>query len=155
MANYITAQSVNTDKLFADSGFISHFQTMWNSSATSVAGESYIQNAIINKVTANDLKAGTLTLGEGMVISGINGNMIMNEDGLQITKSENNKMMLNSDGLQFIGKRENEFGNIVDYVGVQLGYDAQNNPSLILRNGNEYRSHQTNDGLHGHYGRRR
>lgn len=137
LANYITAQSVNTDNLFADTGFISHFQSLWSSTATSVVGEQYIQNAIINKVTAAQLKAGTLELSDEMVISSIDGGMIINGEGLQIT-SQDNSMILDDTGLQFLGKTKDEFGNDVDYVGIQLGYDAENKPSLILRNGNNH-----------------
>ena len=68
---------------------------------------------IAAKISVGDLQAGTLKLTNGMVITSENGKLVMNGEALQISGKDSK------------GK---------DYVAIQLGYDTQNNPSLIIRN---------------------
>ena len=68
---------------------------------------------IAGQISVGDLQAGTLKLGNGMIITSPTGNLVMNGEALQISGKDSK------------GK---------DYVAIQLGYDTQNNPSLIIRN---------------------
>lgn len=74
--------------------------------------EAVIKNLIAKQITVNDLQASNIILNEYMQIVSDNGQMLMNGQALQI-----------------MGKDAN--GN--DYVGIQLGYDTEEKPSLILR----------------------
>ena len=77
--------------------------------------EAVIKNLIASQILVSDLKAGDITLTDNMRILSKNGSMIMNGETLQI-------MGTASDGSK--------------YVAIQLGYDAKNNPSLIIRDEN-------------------
>lgn len=117
-AENISAQLATVDLLeagsvFADSAFIHSLQSFTSTSIQSVVNDAYIQNAIINKLSVADLAAGNIVLTDNMKILSENGMMVMNGTALQI-----------------IG--EDSQGN--PYVGIQLGYDAEEQPSLILRN---------------------
>lgn len=74
--------------------------------------EAVIRELIAAQILVSDLKAGDITLSDSMRILSENGAMVMNGETLQI-------MGTSSDGSQ--------------YIAIQLGYDATNNPSLIIR----------------------
>lgn len=73
--------------------------------------EAVIKELIASKIMVSDLHASDITLNEHMRILSENGQMIMNGETLQI-------MGTDADG--------NE------YVAIQLGYDTEHNPSLII-----------------------
>lgn len=73
--------------------------------------EAVIKDLIAKKILVSDLQAGDITISENMRILSENGMMIMNGETLQILGT-------NADGEQ--------------YVAIQLGYDAENKPSLII-----------------------
>lgn len=75
--------------------------------------EAVIKQLIASQILVSDLKAGDITLSDTMRILSENGLMVMNGKTLQISGKDS-------------------AGN--EYVAIQLGYDAQNNPSLIIRN---------------------
>ena len=77
--------------------------------------EAVIREIIASQILVSDLKAGDITLTDNMRILSENGLMMMNGQTLQIMGST-------SDGGQ--------------YVAIQLGYDAENKPSLIIRDEN-------------------
>lgn len=77
--------------------------------------EAVIKNLIAAKILVSDLQAGDITLTDSMRIISENGLMTMNGQTLQI-------MGTTSDGAK--------------YVAIQLGYDAENKPSLIIRDEN-------------------
>lgn len=95
--------------------FANSLQVFTSTVAEQTINEAYIMNAIIGKLSVGDLAAGNIVLNDTMQILSENGKMIMNGSALQIMGTDTN-------------------GN--DYVGIQLGYDTQSNPSLILRNEN-------------------
>ena len=99
--------------LFADNAFVQNLQSVSSTTAKSVIDSAYISDIVANNISVADLKAGDITLSDSMRILSENGAMVMNGTALQIS-----------------GKDKN--GNT--YVGVQLGYDAKNEPSLILKN---------------------
>lgn len=77
--------------------------------------EAVIKQIIAAKILVSDLQAGDIT---------INNNMrILSEDGM---------MIMNGRTFQILGIDKN--GN--QYVAIQLGYDAENKPSLIIRDEN-------------------
>ena len=71
-----------------------------------------IRDLIAAQITVSMLKAGNITLTDDMQILSENGLMVMNGETLQI-------MGTDSDNKQ--------------YVAIQLGYNSQNKPSLIIR----------------------
>lgn len=73
--------------------------------------EAVIKELIAKKILVSDLQAGDITINENMRILSENGMMIMNGETLQIFGT-------NADGEQ--------------YVAIQLGYDAEAKPSLII-----------------------
>lgn len=75
--------------------------------------EAVIKEMIAAKISVADLVAGNITVSDKMQIISENGKLVMNGTALQIH------------GTDSAGK---------DYVGIQLGYDTSQNPSLILRN---------------------
>ena len=111
--NDLKAKLATIDSLTAGSAFVNYLQGLSSTVVTSVVDDSYIANAVVGKITAGQLAAGDITLTDSMRIVSENGQMIMNGRALQI-----------------LG--EDSQGN--DYVGIQLGYDTNDNPSLILRN---------------------
>lgn len=112
---------LNSQYLTADSAFIKSLQSLSSTAATSVIDDAYIQNAVVNKLSVSDLKAGNIVLGSANNPNG----------GMKIISS-NGMMTMDGTALQIHGKDSNN----QDYVGIQLGYDTQQNPSLILRNEN-------------------
>lgn len=103
----------NIETLYANNAFIRSLQSFTSTTATGVINDAYIYNAVANKISVADLKAGNITLTNNMKILSDNGALVMDGTALQI-----------------LG--EDASGN--PYVGIQLGYDASNKPSLILRN---------------------
>lgn len=112
-AKLATIDVADIDSLYADSAFISSLQTLASTSATSTINDAYIYNAVAGKITVAELAAGDITVSNSMRIVSENGNMVMNGSALQIMGEDSN-------------------GN--SYVGVQLGYATNGQPSLVLRN---------------------
>ena len=104
---------LNADAILANTTFTRSLQSLMSTSVSSIVDDAYIQSAVINKLGVADLAAGNIVLTENMKILSENGAMIMDGTALQI-----------------IGKDENDN----EYVGIQLGYDTNQQPSLILRN---------------------
>lgn len=77
--------------------------------------EAVIRKLIAAQITVSMLKAGDITLDNNMKILSENGLMIMDGQTLQVMGTHTN------------GEH---------YVAIQLGYDAKNNPSLIIRDTN-------------------
>lgn len=113
VAKLADLSQANIGTLFADNAFTRQLQTLSSTTATSVITDAYIYNAVANKISVADLAAGNIVLSDTMRITSENGALLMNGTVLQITG-------------------EDENGD--PYVGVQLGYDTENQPSLILRN---------------------
>lgn len=109
----LKAKLAQIDTLQADSAFVNYLQTLNAVTVSSIVDQEYVTNLIAGHISAGDLTAGDIVLTDNMRIVSDNGALIMNGTALQIqgTDSEGNP-----------------------YVGIQLGYDAQSNPSLILRN---------------------
>lgn len=84
-------------------------------SQNAVLDETFVKNEIAQKITVGDLIAGDITLTDKMRVLSENGLMIMNGETLQI-------MGTKADGTK--------------YVAIQLGYDANKNPSLVICDGN-------------------
>lgn len=123
IAGEITANSIaskfadftqaNVDILFANEAFINSLQAVSSTTATSVINDAYIYNAVAGKIAVGDLLAGDITVSDNMRIISENGSLIMNGEALQIIGTDSH-------------------GD--PYVGIQLGYDTNDNPSLIIRN---------------------
>lgn len=114
----LTAKLANIDvadieTLYAGNAFVSSLQTLTSTTAQATINDAYIYNAVAGKITVGDLAAGDITLTDQMRILSDNGQMVMTGTSLQIMG-------------------EDSGGN--PYVGIQLGYDTNENPSLILRN---------------------
>lgn len=77
--------------------------------------EAVIKDIIAASILVSDLKAGDITLSDAMRIISENGSMVMDGSTLQIK------------GTSSTGE---------EYVAIQLGYDSNNNPSLIIRDEN-------------------
>lgn len=75
--------------------------------------DAVIKDLIAAKISVADLLAGNIMISDKMQIISENGKLVMNGTALQIHGTDSS-------------------GN--DYVGIQLGYDTSQNPSLILRN---------------------
>lgn len=107
-ADNATLRSVVADVVNAGQGLFFNL-----TSENTTMDNALIQNVIAANISVDDLQAGDITLSNNMRILSENGMMIMNGTALQI---------MGEDGE----------GN--PYVGVQLGYDTNSDPSLILRN---------------------
>ena len=119
---YVTAllQLMTQNNLFrssvcdiADVAAVKDLQVYHLTGDNVVFDESVIKYLIAANIAVADLRVGDITISNGMRILSANGRMIMNGKALQIIKTDSN-------------------GN--NYVGLQLGYDTTDNPSLILRN---------------------
>ena len=111
--NDLKAALAQVDTLEANSAFVNYLHGQTSTVIQSNATQAYIMNLVAANMSVADLQAGDITLSNNMRIVSDNGNLIMNGSALQI-----------------LG--EDEHGD--PYVGVQLGYDTNQNPSLILRN---------------------
>ena len=109
----LKAKLAQIDTLTAGSAFVTYLQGLSSTVAQSTITDAYIYNAVANKISVADLAAGNIVLTDTMQILSDNGQMVMNGSALQIMG-------------------EDSEGN--PYVGIQLGYDTNENPSLILRN---------------------
>ena len=69
---------------------------------------AWIINGIAGKMTIGDLAAGDITISDTMRILSENGNFIMNGSAMQFLDTEGN-------------------------VGIQIGYDTNKNPSIIIK----------------------
>lgn len=98
---------------YVDHSFINSLQAISNTAIESKVTDAYIQNAVVGKIAVADLMAGDITISDSMRILSDNGKLIMNGQALQILGTDSQ-------------------GN--DFVGVQLGYATNGQPSLILRN---------------------
>ena len=109
----LKAKLAQVDTLTAGSAFVTYLQGLSSTVAQSTITDAYIYNAVANKISVADLAAGNIVLTNTMKILSENGQMVMNGSALQIMGEDSN-------------------GD--PYVGIQLGYDTNENPSLILRN---------------------
>ena len=122
-SNMIVASEIKVDDLKAKmatidvatvgSEFVRSLQALSATAAETKITDAYIYNAVAGKISVADLEAGDITISNSARILSENGALVMNGTALQI-----------------IGKDKNNN----DYVGVQLGYDTTQTPSLILRN---------------------
>lgn len=78
------------------------------SSANAKFDSAWIINGIAGKMTIGDLAAGDITISDTMRILSENGNFIMNGSAMQFLDTEGN-------------------------VGIQIGYGADENPSIIIK----------------------
>lgn len=130
ISQYITAQNITTESLTAafaqitelqansilsENAFVERLQSFTSTTVRNVANEAYITNIVANNMSVADLQAGNIVLSDNMKILSENGALVMNGRALQVIGQDSN-------------------GD--DYVGVQLGYDNESQPSLILRNEN-------------------
>ena len=109
----LKAKLATIDTLTAGSACVNYLQSLSSTTAQATITDAYIYNAVAGKISVADLAAGNIVLTDTMKILSENGQMVMNGSALQIMG-------------------EDSEGN--PYVGIQLGYDTNENPSLILRN---------------------
>ena len=109
----LKAKLATIDTLTAGSAFVNYLQSLSSTTAQATINDAYIYNAVAGKISVADLAAGNIVLTDTMKILSENGQMVMNGSALQIMG-------------------EDSKGD--PYVGIQLGYDTNENPSLILRN---------------------
>lgn len=117
-SEYIAANSaditkLNTDVANINSAIIGASSTetgiVFNlSSANAKFDSAWIINGIAGKMTIGDLAAGDITISDTMRILSENGNFIMNGSAMQFLDTEGN-------------------------VGIQIGYDTNKNPSIIIK----------------------
>ena len=112
-AKLATIDVAQITQLYSNQAFIENVQAISSTAATSVITDAYIYNAVAGKISVADLMAGDITISDSMRILSDNGKLIMNGQALQILGTDSQ-------------------GN--DFVGVQLGYATNGQPSLILRN---------------------
>lgn len=117
-ADELTAKMAKLDEahvttIFAGTAFADRITALSSTTAKATIDSAYITDIVAAEMTVADLKAGDITLSDSMRILSENGMMVMDGTVLQIMGTDTN-------------------GN--KYVGVQLGYDTTNTPSLILRN---------------------
>lgn len=112
-AKLATIDVANIESEYVGNAFVKSLQALSSTAATSTINDAYIYNAVAGKITVSDLAAGDITVSDQMRILSENGKMIMNGQALQILGTDSQ-------------------GN--DYVGVQLGYATNGQPSLVLRN---------------------
>ena len=98
---------------FAENAFVNQLNAISSSAVYSTVDDEYVRNIVARSVTVSDLKAGNITISDAMQIVSENGALVMNGTALQIK-----------------GRTEN--GTL--YTGIQLGYDTNDKPSLIVRN---------------------
>lgn len=113
--NDLKAKLATIDTLQADSAFVNYLQTINNTAIETKAEQGYFYDLIAGHMTVGELAAGDITISDSMRILSENGNLIMNGSALQILGTDSQ-------------------GN--PYVGVQLGYASNGQPSLVLRNEN-------------------
>lgn len=112
-ANSADIKKLNTDVANIKSAIIGASSTetgiVFNlSSANAKFDSAWIINGIAGKMTIGDLAAGDITISDTMRILSENGNFIMNGSAMQFLDTEGN-------------------------VGIQIGYDTNKNPSIIIK----------------------
>ena len=112
-ANSTDIKKLNTDVANINSAIIGASSTetgiVFNlSSANAKFDSAWIINGIAGKMTIGDLAAGDITISDTMRILSENGNFIMNGSAMQFLDKEGN-------------------------VGIQIGYDTNKNPSIIIK----------------------
>lgn len=112
-ANSADIKKLNTDVANINSAIIGASSTetgiVFNlSSANATFDSAWIINGIAGKMTIGDLAAGDITISDTMRILSENGNFIMNGSAMQFLDKEGN-------------------------VGIQIGYDTEKNPSIIIK----------------------
>lgn len=112
-ANSADIKKLNTDVANINSAIIGTSSTetgiVFNlSSANAKFDSAWIINGIAGKMTIGDLAAGDITISDTMRILSENGNFIMNGSAMQFLNTEGN-------------------------VGIQIGYDTNKNPSIIIK----------------------
>lgn len=112
-ANSADIKKLNTDVANINSAIIGTSSTetgiVFNlSSANAKFDSAWIINGIAGKMTIGDLAAGDITISDTMRILSENGNFIMNGSAMQFLDKEGN-------------------------VGIQIGYDTNKNPSIIIK----------------------
>lgn len=112
-AKLATIDVAEITQLYSSQAFVENVQAVSNTAIQAKVTDAYIQNAIIGKIAVADLMTGDITISDSMRILSDNGKLIMNGSALQILGTDS-------------------YGN--DYIGVQLGYATNGQPSLILRN---------------------
>lgn len=124
-ANNVTADYIFTDILSANQGRVETLISNISSSATSQIFNLTSTNATIDSVLARSIVAGNVQA------SDIQAGNITLSDNLKIV-SENGQLTANGDTI-LIG-RTNQDGTLRS--GVQIGYNAQDEPSVIVKNEN-------------------
>lgn len=112
-ANSADIQKLNTNVANINSAILGTSSTetgiVFNlSSANAKFDSAWIINGIAGKMTIGDLAAGDITISDTMRILSENGNFIMNGSAMQFLDTEGN-------------------------VGIQIGYDTNKNPSIIIK----------------------
>lgn len=112
-ANSADIKKLNTDVANINSAILGTSSTetgiVFNlSSANAKFDSAWIINGIAGKMTIGDLAAGDITISDTMRILSENGNFIMNGSAMQFLDTEGN-------------------------VGIQIGYDTNKNPSIIIK----------------------
>lgn len=112
-ANSADIKKLNTDVANINSAIIGTSSTetgiIFNlSSANAKFDSAWIINGIAGKMTIGDLAAGDITISDTMRILSENGNFRMNGSAMQFLDTEGN-------------------------VGIQIGYDTNKNPSIIIK----------------------
>ena len=112
-ANSADIKKLNTDVANINSAIIGASSTetgiIFNlSSANAKFDSAWIINGIAGKMTIGDLAAGDITISDTMRILSENGNFIMNGSAMQFLDTKGN-------------------------VGIQIGYDTNKNPSIIIK----------------------
>lgn len=112
-ANSADIKKLNTDVANINSAIIGASSTetgiVFNlSSANAKFDSAWIINGIADKMTIGDLAAGDITISDTMRILSENGNFIMNGSAMQFLDTDGN-------------------------VGIQIGYDTNKNPSIIIK----------------------
>jgi hypothetical protein len=112
-ANSVDIKKLNTDVANINSAIIGTSSTetgiVFNlSSANAKFDSAWIINGIAGKMAIGDLAAGDITISDTMRILSENGNFIMNGSAMQFLDTEGN-------------------------VGIQIGYDTNKNPSIIIK----------------------
>lgn len=111
--NSADIKKLNTDVANINSAIIGTSSTetgiVFNlSSANAKFDSAWIINGIAGKMTIGDLAAGDITISDTMRLLSENGNFIMNGNAMQFLDKEGN-------------------------VGIQIGYGADENPSIIIK----------------------
>lgn len=144
----LTAKVAKIEKLEADCAFVRYLhaesivanEASFNSVNAEVArintilgGTGSFENGQFINLTVDNVKINTAVVSDliapYITVLHLQGGDITLSENMQII-SDNGKLTMNGEAIQISGKDSE--GN--DYVAIQLGYDTQNNPSLIIRN---------------------